>query len=92
MVCLALSESYSFTADVESHTEFCSVYWGPAMVSSCFPMVSCYLLRASSKIDKEDEPLLPFATWHQCSGKLRPEVEEQTKKGAKEAKAKAKAE
>ena len=55
-------------------------------------MVSCYLLRASSKIDKEDEPLLPFATWHQCSGKLRPEVEEQTKKGAKEAKAKAKAE
>ena len=45
------------------------------------------LLRPSSKIDKEDELLLPFATWHQCmSGKLRPEVEEQTKKEAKEAK------
>jgi len=45
------------------------------------------LLRASSKIDKEDELLLPFATWHQCmSGKLRPEVEEQAKKEAKEAK------
>lgn len=44
-------------------------------------------LRPSSKIDKEDELLLPFATWHQCmSGKLRPEVEEQTKKEAKEAK------
>ena len=45
------------------------------------------LLRPSSKIDKEDELLLPFATWHQCmSGKLRLEVEEQTKKEAKEAK------
>lgn len=31
--------------------------------------------RQSSRMDKEDNLLLPFAAWHRCmSGKLRPEA------------------
>ena len=48
--------------------------------------------RQSSRMDKEDNLLLPFADWHRCmSGKLRPEAlakeEDQGKKAeAKEVK------